>query len=135
LRQFISQRLMEGKKNLGKATRAVTDAGRIKLLGQVTPVGNLLDQVESKIRYASHGYSGFFDAVKIGEAELDQLYAFDQAILQEVEAAVAELAKLRGLAKDDDAFTAALEGCRDQLQALDSHWNDRENSIRGLSGE
>ncbi len=135
LRQYVSQRLMEGKKSLRKATRAMTDAGKVKLLGGVTPVSNLLDQVESKIRYASHGYTGFFDAVKIREAELDQLYAFDQAALQDVEELVAELAKLRGLAKDAAAFQEALDGCRDRLEALDSHWNDRENSIRGLAGE
>ena len=35
-----------------------------------------------KIRNATYGYSGFFDAVKINEEELAKLYAFDSAFFQ-----------------------------------------------------
>jgi len=34
-----------------------------------------------KIRTASQGYAGFFDAVKIKEDELDNLYEFDTGML------------------------------------------------------
>jgi hypothetical protein len=32
-----------------------------------------------RIKNASYGYSGFFDATKINEKELEQLYTFDAA--------------------------------------------------------
>ena len=33
------------------------------------------------LRYASYGYTGFFDELRIGDAELERLYAYDQALL------------------------------------------------------
>ncbi|MBS7248655.1 MAG: hypothetical protein QXN15_08615 [Candidatus Jordarchaeales archaeon] len=46
----------------------------------------LLDRVSERINHADYGYSGFFDAVKVREKELDRLYEFDMGILEDVEA-------------------------------------------------
>ena len=38
------------------------------------------------IRHASYGYSGFFDQVKIQEAEFDRIYQYDLSLVTDVEA-------------------------------------------------
>jgi len=133
LRQHLCQRLVEGKQRLNDAVRAALDAGRLGLLGQVTPVSNLLEQLESRIRFASHGYSGFFDAAKIGEKELDALYAFDAAMLNDLDGLLTDLGELAGAAADETAFGLKLGAVQEKLRALDAAWNGRQDKILGFS--
>lgn len=39
-----------------------------------------------RVKSASYGYAGFFDAVRINSDELEKIYAFDLALLENVEA-------------------------------------------------
>ena len=133
LRLHLSQRLGEGKQRLNEAVRAALDAGRLGLLGKVPPVANLLEQLDSRIRFASHGYSGFFDAVKIGEKELDALYAFDAGLLNDLDGLLTDLNELPGVAGDETVFTLKLNGIQDRLRALDTAWNGRQDRLMGLS--
>lgn len=134
-RQYLVQRLGEGKKRLSEAVRAAVDTGRLSMLNAVDPASNLLEKVENRIRFASQGYSGFFDAVKIGQKELDTLYAFDQALLTGIDDLVEHLAGLEALAGDEPAFQQGVRGVVERLRAMDSHLNDRYKTIRGLGGE
>lgn len=56
----------------------------------------LLDRVSERINHADYGYSGFFDAVKVREKELDRLYEFDAGILEDVESFHREVLELKG---------------------------------------
>ena len=37
-----------------------------------------------RVKGAAYGYAGFFDAVRINESELDKLYSYDTALLENV---------------------------------------------------
>jgi hypothetical protein len=133
-RQFLVQRLAEGKKRLNDAVRAVTDAGKISMLQPVTEISNKLEKVESRIRFASHGYSGFFDVVKVREAELDALYQFDLGLLDRVEDLVGQLSSLEGAVDEDADFKQAVRDCRDMVRDMDSLLDERQNTLTGLGG-
>jgi hypothetical protein len=62
-----------------------TRTGRLANLDLAGSTEKALDRLANRIRHADYGSSGFFDAVKIGEAELDRLYAFDLALSESVE--------------------------------------------------
>jgi hypothetical protein len=57
----------------------IADAGQLDFLDDVEKVGRKLRTFTDRIKNASYGYSGFFDAVKINEEELAQIYTFDAA--------------------------------------------------------
>ena len=57
----------------------IADAGQLDFLDDIDTVGLKLRTFTDRIKNASYGYSGFFDAVKINEKELDQIYTFDAA--------------------------------------------------------
>jgi len=57
----------------------IADAGQIDLLDDIDSINVKLRTFSDRIKNASYGYSGFFDAVKINEEELAKLYAFDAA--------------------------------------------------------
>ena len=62
-----------------------TRRGRLENLDLAGSIEKGLDRLANRIRHADYGSSGFFDAVKIGEAELDRLYEFDLALAESVE--------------------------------------------------
>jgi len=57
----------------------IADAGQLDFLDDIEKIGRKLRTFTDRIKNASYGYSGFFDAVKINEKELAQIYAFDAA--------------------------------------------------------
>ena len=57
----------------------IAEAGQLDFLDDMEKVGRKLRTFTDRIKNASYGYSGFFDAVKINENELAQLYTFDAA--------------------------------------------------------
>jgi hypothetical protein len=132
LRQHLAAGLATAKQRLNEVMRGLTDTGRLAWLGRLTPAVNLLEKLEGRIRFASHGYTGFFDAAKIGTAELDQLYAFDAALLREVEELTGQTAALSGQTTDATVFGAAVEQLLERLRALDAHLNERDEAVRGL---
>ena len=46
-------------------------AGNLANLDLASSIEKLLDSLGNRIRHADYGYTGFFDAVKIGEEELE----------------------------------------------------------------
>ena len=51
--------------------RELSSTGRLFEVGPVDRVLKKVDQIENRVRFASYGYAGFFDAVKIEEPQLD----------------------------------------------------------------
>lgn len=58
------------------ALKSVTDFDRIT---------KRLEKVTDQIRFAARGYRGWFDMHKVREDELDQLYAFDVSLTENIE--------------------------------------------------
>jgi hypothetical protein len=61
---------------------SLVDAGMISFVDDMEKASIQLRTFVDKIRRAAYGYSGFFDAVKINEAELASLYQFDAAFFE-----------------------------------------------------
>jgi hypothetical protein len=76
-REFIVRQLQEVKKNLNLAIQNVSRQKNLELLTEYNVFAKGLEKTINEIRYADQGYSGFFDLLKIKEAELDSLYQLD----------------------------------------------------------
>lgn len=110
-------------------------AGRLQDLDDIDRVARQLAKVRDNIRFADYGYTGFFDALKIAEDELDRLYAYDlslrqgidacgtavdtlgaapaESAAQHISAAEAAVASLQGLVDRRAEITAAAAGTAD----------------------
>ncbi len=127
LREYLARRLDEGRAGLDAVRRAAVSS---KDLGPLDAVGRLdrsLQKTAASLRYADAGYSGFFDQVKIGEAELDRLYAYDEALLAEVHG-IAEALRAAGAGRPDAAAIEALERRAGELDEQVSRREDLFNS-------
>jgi hypothetical protein len=108
-------------------------AGDTALMQTYNQVQALFDRVIAKLRTASYGYSGFFDAVKVREAELDKLLEYDWNLVSTVER-LAKLAR-EAAASEPAKLGEALSSLRGELLALEDLLRKREEILRGAAGE
>lgn len=117
LREYLASRIDRVRDRLEAAKLALTDAGQLWALNDLGHLSRRLQAAADSIRFAAYGYTGLFDQVKIGEPELEALYAHDLKILEAVEA-------LEALAADGSSLVRGAAGAVDTLEGL---LQDRKN--------
>lgn len=79
LRDQVALRYTELAGRASSLQKDIGGTGQLDFLDEVDSVALKLRTFSDRIKTASYGYSGFFDAVKINEKELAQIYTFDAA--------------------------------------------------------
>jgi hypothetical protein len=126
-REHLSKELGRLKAAARSTARAYTDAGKIGLLDRFDRLDRKLDGLSQAVRFADYGQSGLFDAVKIGEPELEKLYQFDVSFVDEIQALDGELAALPAPGAGDAA--PALESALTRAEGLAKLWSQRDALI------
>jgi hypothetical protein len=126
LREQLAKNLEAVKANLRRKAAALTDAGAITALGGVERLDRRIEGLAQAIRFTDYGATGLFDAVKIGDAELERLYAFDDGLAEEIATLGAAVSVVPATA---DAAPAALTDALGMLEALESKWANRRQVI------
>lgn len=84
VRTMIAGQLDEQKQRLFDIQQKLLKGGGLKWLDDVDGAIQKLQILSDRVRTASQGYAGLFDAVRIGEEQLDALHAFDVALVEQV---------------------------------------------------
>ena len=85
LRESIANRYEELWRRISNLQRDLIREGGLAYVGDLEGAAIKLRQFIDRIRTASYGYAGFFDAVKIQSAELEQIYQYDLWMLSLVD--------------------------------------------------
>jgi len=85
LRDTVARRFEELYKRLSALQADLISQGGIEFIDEMEKASLQIRTFTDKIRNATYGYSGFFDAVKINEAELAQIYTFDAAFFDQAD--------------------------------------------------
>ncbi len=80
LRETLARKYEEQWSRLNGVQKRLLGSGGIEYLDDVESAAIKLRGFIDKLRTAAMGYGGIFDAVKVKEAQLDQLYQFDNAL-------------------------------------------------------
>jgi len=130
-REHLAERLRAIKQPLNELMRELSSSGRLFEVGPIDRVLKKIDQIENRVRFASYGYAGFFDAVKIQEPQLDAIYRFDLALVEKVERLdrlARELGQKSSTADGLKAAAAEVEGAADDLnRTFDERYRAIEN--------
>lgn len=126
-REHLALALARIKAALRETARTYVDAGKIGTLAAFDRLDRKLDGLSQAIRFADYGASGIFDAVKIGEAELERLHEFDLALVEEVESLGAEVAAVPAAGGEESA--AALETAAARVRGLEEKWSGRASAM------
>lgn len=107
----------------------MTRAMKIKQLDLADRSLKKLEKVRDRIKFADHGYTGWFEPVDIDKNVLDKMYEFDAALVDAAAQLNAEITKARAAVADDDQLKAALNGLYTLIDGIDQGYNQRENFI------
>jgi len=99
LRNELAKRVDEARAGLAAYTRTL-GAGSAARLDRVGSLDRSLDALANGLRHAGSGYAGLFDAVKVGEEQLEALYRHDLDLTEGVDAVREAVASLGA---DDEA--------------------------------
>ncbi|HEX9639175.1 MAG TPA: hypothetical protein VGB99_16700 [Acidobacteriota bacterium] len=119
LRERLAQRLDRVVSAIERQTEAASHGGSMELIDELGRAGKAAQRARDRLRYASHGYSGFFDPVQVDQVKLEKLYQFDVGLVEAVEALQAQSKTTLSL-ETARTLTAGLRGFDDQLDERDA---------------
>jgi hypothetical protein len=129
LRETLATRLMEQRQRLNTAQKKLLDHGRLDLVDDVESAITQLKTFTDRIRFASYGYAGLFDAVKVHEEELKQLYDFDAALIDYVERLDTANDHLRTAIADNEGLEETLDIIQEIVREANATFDRREHLI------
>ena len=131
LRQTLAEKLAGQRQRLDVAQKDLINHGKMDLLDDVGSAVTQLQTFIDRVRLASYGYSGLFDAAKINEAELEQMYNFDAALFAYVERLEAANDRLRQAIPSGEGLVETIRIVQDICREANSTFDQREHVILG----
>jgi len=131
LRQTLADKLGQQRRRLSSAQKELLSHGRLDLVDDVESSVTQLKTFTDRIRFASYGYAGLFDAVKIREAELQQIYEFDAALIEYVERLDTANDHLRGAIPEGEGLEEILDVIEEIVREANDTFDGREHLILG----
>ena len=128
LRTTLAQRYEEQWTRISALQRDLIAGGQLELVDDLEAAAIKLRTFVDRVKTASYGYAGFFDAVRINEPELQKIYEYDAAMLesvQKVSGAVDNVAASIG----SDGLPAAIRNLVSMSQDVIDAFNRREEII------
>jgi len=128
VRLKVARGFEEQRRRLNRSAAKLASAGRLGALMTLDRAGMKMQLLIDRLKAASYGYAGLFDAVKIKEAELDALYDFDSALLGSVDK-VKSLVDAVAAAKNDEEVTKAGDDLLDAVEEVNETFSKRQDVI------
>jgi hypothetical protein len=119
LREYLAARLDRVKEKIDSIKLDLTNQGNLQALNAVGLLQRRLQKAADSIRFASYGYSGLFDQMKVREEELGKIYAHD---LKMVDAVAALEGTLAGNPADMPSATQQAQVLDDLVAARKTLW-------------
>jgi len=132
IREHVANQLRAQLNRLVEVEKMLLDAGGLSFMSKTRSAKTKFQTFIDRIATDAPGYSGFFDAVKVGADDLGVVYAFDLALLDYVDKFSLTLDALR-----DTVLRS--EGIEEEIRTLDAltveaneAYGLRENVLKGI---
>jgi hypothetical protein len=131
MRQTLAEKMAAQRKRLDVAQQELINSGKIDLVDDVGRAVTQLQTFIDRVRLASYGYAGLFDAVKINQDELEQLYNFDLALFEYVGRLDTANDRLREAVETGEGLKEVIRIVQDICREANSTFDEREHVILG----
>jgi hypothetical protein len=128
LREHLASRLQESRTVLKRLILEISQKGDLNLLAEMDRFSSRLQQMADTIRYASYGYAGIFALEKIREEELDQLYAFDLALMGDLDGIQAQMEEM-AQSTSPEVLRQRMQQSDNLLRALEKKFRQRNDFL------
>ena len=134
LRNFIFQNLSESTQNLKKTQSKLVDSEKIIFAKSLDKSITKCDTISQRINHAESGYSGFWDAIKIKEDDLDKLYELDEGIAEvslSTKESTNEFLKTLNNIQTEDTFNPIHNEISYNLERIENQLSKRYSLLHG----
>lgn len=132
LRESVAQRYEEQWRRISSLQRELISQGGLAYIDDLEGAAIKLRQFVDRVRTASYGYAGFFDAIKIRSEELEQLYQYDLWLLSLVDAIARAVDNVES-SIGTDGLPAAIRHLTTLSQESVEAYNKRAEAITGAN--
>lgn len=129
LRESISEKFQVQWQRLSSIQRDLVSTGHIDVIDEIEIGAIRLRQFIDRIKTASYGYSGFFDATKINEAELEKVYQYDLTLLEMADEVTNAIDNLE-TSIDTDGFPASIRNLNQKAQDCLDAFTERSEMMK-----
>ncbi len=135
IRNHLTLKLSKDKDNVRNISQRIADKRYLDILPDVDRLVAKMDRITEKVNHASYGYSGFFDIVKIKEENLDRMIAYDNQLIDEVNALTDSIDALKAqlLSGDYSNLKDKIQGIADKFEILEDTFDKRQETILGVT--
>jgi hypothetical protein len=129
LRLYIAGRLDEQRRRLSDLQLQLISGGQLDLLDDLEGAVKKIQILADRIKVATYGYTGFFDVIKVKEDQLDAIYDFDNALLNEVEKISAAVNQVKSALDTKEDVAGSIANCVTTAQEANYTFDHREEVI------
>ena len=131
LRDALARRLEEQWRRLPDIQKQLLSSAQIQWLDDIEGATMKLQRFIDRLKIATYGYAGFFDAVRVKEDELDQLYNFDLALDEQVDEVRGAIDALASAATSKEGIGEAIARLNSAATAANETFSRRQDVISG----
>jgi ABC-type transporter Mla subunit MlaD len=135
LRDSLYRRLKSVRADLETVFQNISDNRVTQHTDDLNRLIAKIDLVSEQINHASYGYSGFFDAVKIEEDDLDNMLAFDSKLIDQISRLLDETKAFKSdvLDRKPDTISQHTSILTRDVERLKEEFAKRDEIIKGVS--
>lgn len=133
LRDSLAEACKAQWERIADLQRQMVTGGLLAYVDDLQAAETRLRRFMDRIRNASYGYGGLFDAIKVDEETLDAVYDFDASLMEQINAIAASL---DGVQEAIDTGTGVPTAIRKAVEAAgiaNQIFGQRDKLLRGLA--
>jgi hypothetical protein len=129
LREHLARQFEEQRRRIPDLQKQLISSGQIGFLDDLESGAMKLQFLIDRLKTASYGYAGFFDAIKVKEEQLDALYEFDNALMDEVPKVADGINKVSGTIVAQEGVAEAIADLVSTIQGVNDAFTKRQDVI------
>ncbi len=129
LRMEIAAKFDDQRKRLAELQHQLISQAQIEFLDDLERAVMKLQLLIDRIKTASYGYAGLFDAVKVKEEQLDALYDFDNQMLNFVDEVAADVDQVSSAITAKEGVGEAISDLVSTVSEANIAFGHREEAI------
>jgi hypothetical protein len=129
LRMEVAAKFDEQRKRLTELQYQLVSQAQIEFVDDLERAVMKLQLLIDRIRTASYGYAGLFDAVKVKEAQLDALYEFDNEMLDYADTVASDVDRLASAISAREGIGDAIQDVVRTADEANSTFGHREEAL------
>jgi len=129
LREQLARQFEEQRRRIPDLQKQLISSGQIGFLDDLESGVMKLQILIDRLKTASYGYAGFFDAIKVKEEQLDALHEFDNALMDEVPKVTAGINSVSEAIAAKEGTAEAITDLVSTIQSVNDTFSKRQDVI------